>query len=62
MPSVTPRSRKISEIKKDILHPALTSQFQVYVGKPSMDDGFQTFLDESGCDWTPSKHQDRILN
>ena len=50
MPSVTPRPRSISEVKHKLLNPALTSHFQVVIGKPSREDGsFNRFLSESGA-------------
>ena len=50
MPSVTPRPRSISEVKHKLLNPALTSHFQVVIGKPPRDDGsFNKFLSESGA-------------
>ena len=50
MPSVTPRPRSISEVKHKLLNPALTSHFQVVIGKPPREDGsFNRFLSESGA-------------
>ena len=50
MPSVTPRPRSISEVKHKLLNPALTSHFQVVIGKPPLEDGsFNRFLSESGA-------------
>ena len=50
MPSVTPRPRSISEVKHKLLNPALTSHFQVVIGKPPREDGsFNRFLNESGA-------------
>ena len=50
MPSVSPRPRSISEVKHKLLNPALTSHFQVVIGKPPRDDGsFNRFLSESGA-------------
>ncbi len=50
MPSVTPRPRSIAEVKSKLLNPALTSHFQVVIGKPPREDGsFNRFLSESGA-------------
>ena len=50
MPAVTPRPRSIAEVKHKLLNPALTSHFQVVIGKPPRDDGsFNRFLSESGA-------------
>ena len=50
MPSVRPRSRSIAEIKDRLLHPALTSHFQVVIGPPTRQDGsFSKFLRQSGA-------------
>ena len=50
MPSVTPRPRSIAEVKSKLLNPALTSHFQVVIGKPPREDGsFNRFLRESGA-------------
>ena len=47
MASVKPRS--IDEIKTNLLNPALTSHFHVFIGKPFNDDGFDSFLADTGC-------------
>jgi len=47
MASVKPRS--IDEIKSNLLNPALTSHFHVFIGKPFNDDGFDSFLADTGC-------------
>ena len=50
MPAVTPRPRSISEVKAKLLNPALTSHFQVVIGRPSREDGsFNRYLSESGA-------------
>ena len=50
MPAVTPRPRSIAEVKHKLLNPALTSHFQVVIGKPPLEDGsFNRFLNESGA-------------
>ena len=50
MPAVTPRPRSIAEVKHKLLNPALTSHFQVVIGKPPLEDGsFNRFLSESGA-------------
>ncbi len=50
MPAVTPRPRSIAEVKHKLLNPALTSHFQVVIGRPPREDGsFNRFLNESGA-------------
>ena len=49
MSSVRPRS--ISEVKANLLNPALTSHFQVTIGRPFNDAGFNTYLSDTGCNW-----------
>ena len=49
MTSVRPRS--ISEVKTNLLNPALTSHFQVTIGRPFNDAGFNTYLSDTGCNW-----------
>ena len=50
MPAVRPRPRSIAEVKAKLLNPALTSHFQVVIGKPPLEDGsFNRFLSESGA-------------
>ena len=49
MTSVRPRS--ISEVKTNLLNPALTSHFQVTIGRPFNDSGFSTYLSDTGCNY-----------
>ena len=50
MPAVRPRPRSIAEVKAKLLNPALTSHFQVVIGRPPLEDGtFNRFLKESGA-------------
>jgi hypothetical protein len=53
-----PRKRKVSDIKSNLLRPALTSHFEVEIGVPSRQFT-NTFLPQNGVIWN-SPNQDKL--